>query len=240
MTVKKTCLLIPGNPAIAGYYHTWMDEIVSQNKNLNMVYATSYVLFDRKLNYTEYDRAMRGHYERILLELSATEKIVILAHSVGCYFALRLLEKYPERIENIIIIFPYIGYSTIKSLKLLPALYMIDRVLPLAELVSRHKNLFQKLDKDVHNISNSDLTACLRFGIRQCTYFEKYKFEVNSILHHKDKIHLIYTENDKWCPTEAIELLKTASTHKRSDLPHDFILNKDQRIKMVSELSLVD
>lgn len=232
----KKCLLIPGNPAVAGYYQSWIQEIESQFKSIDMVYATSYVLFDRKLTYIEYEIAMLGHYEKLFLGLNPSEKVVIVAHSVGSYFALKLLEKYPDKIEKVIVMFPYLGYSTIKSLRFTWLFYSIDRYFPFVELVVRCKKLFQKWDKEVKNISNYELTACLRFGFRQCTYFNKYKFNTNNVSVSKDKIYFIYKNDDKWCPKPAVELLKPFSHYKEVDIPHDFIVEQDQRKRMTNEI----
>ncbi len=231
-------MLIPGNPNVASYYESWIKEIEDQNKNINITYASSYVLFDKKLNYLEYDLAMRDHYEKIFIELSREEKVTIIAHSVGSYFALRLLEKYPEKIEKVIIMFPYIGYSTIKSLRIIGILYLMDRILPIAEMLSKYKNFFLIWDKDTKNISTLGLNACLRFGVRQCVYFNKYKFDTKSIFLYKDKLDFIYADDDRWCPAETIELLKPISNHKKVGLPHGFILTKEDRTEMTKILGI--
>lgn len=236
--MKKTYLLIPGNPAVASYYYSWMDEIKSANPDIDITYATSYVLYSKKLNYVEYDLAMRKHYEDMFLALDASNKVTIIAHSVGSYFALRLLEKYPDKIEKVILAFPYIGYSSIKSLNFLPILYWIDRVLPLVEIISRFKRFFTVFGQDVHNISSTELTACLRFGVRQCVYFNDNKFDICMVASQKDKIHLIYTEGDRWCPIETIELLKPISKFQKVNIPHDFIVRDEYRQEMAKLLKV--
>lgn len=237
--MKNICMLIPGNPALASHYYSWIEEMEQADLTLSITYATSYVLFGKKHNYIEYDLLMRKHYEDIFLSLSKSDKVTIIAHSVGSYFALRLLEKYPDKIEKVIIMFPYIGYSTISSLKYLPFLYMLDRVFPMAEIVTRCKSYFTVYGEDVHNISNPELLACLRFGVRQCTYFKKYKFDTHLISAHAAQLNFIYTEGDRWCPVETINLLNPISNHKKVDLPHDFIVKKENRLKMIHELQML-
>lgn len=234
-----TCLLIPGNPAIESQYRSWVQEIERHYPDVRMVYATSYVLFNRRLNYFEYDQAMAAHYEHIFLELDASEKIIVLAHSVGAYFAFRLLKKYPDKIEKVIVLFPYLGHSRIPLLTLVGIPYWIDRFFPLVEVVSACKQLFRGIYKDsLNNISTTELTACLRFGLRQCMYFNKYTFDIPSISQHADKIQFIYTDNDKWCPPETIESLKLFSTSNKTILPHDFIQTPEYRLAMIQELEI--
>lgn len=88
----------------------------------------------------------------------------------------------------------------------------------------------------MRNISNKDLTACLRFGVRQCTYFNDYMFDTHIVSSYKDKVNFIYTKNDRWCPEKTIELLKPISKYKEVALPHDFILRKDERLQMIDEI----
>ncbi len=234
----KTCILIPGNPAVASYYLDWIEEIKGTSPLLDVVYASSHVLFDKKLNYVEYDQAFRNYYENILLGLKPTQKVTIIAHSVGGYFALRMLEKLPDRVEKIIIMFPYIGYSTIASLRYIYLPYIIDRFFPLVEFISKFKNILMRRDKYVQEISSEELRANLRFGVKQCEYFNRTKFNVESVLKSINKINFIYTDNDRWCPSAAIELLQSVSHHQRVDLPHDFITNKEARLRMIEKIGL--
>ncbi len=234
--IKRECLLIPGNPAIERDYKLWMQEIQDRNKDVHITYATSYVLFDKKLNYSEYNIAMRRHYEELFLQLHTAEKITIIAHSAGSYFACRLLEKHADRIEKIIIIFPYIGYSDFKILEYVSIPYVLDRFFPLVEILSHFKNLFKKWEKDILSISSKELVANLRFGLRQCRYFNKNKLDLAAISMNKQKMYFMYTKNDKWCPTKTIELLKPISHHKELTIPHDFIAQASTREKMTDEI----
>ena len=235
----KTCLLIPGNPAIESQYRAWMQEIEHRHPSIHIVYASSYVLFSRRLNYLEYDQAMTAHYEHIFLGLDASEKIILLVHSVGAYFAFRLLEKYPDKIKKVIVLFPYLGHSHIPLLKLISIPYWIDRFFPLAEIVSACTQLFRGKCKDsTSNISTKELTACLRFGVRQCMYFSKYIFDIQSISQYAHNIQFIYTDNDKWCPEETIGPLKSFSKSTKTILPHDFIQIPKYRLAMIEELEI--
>jgi pimeloyl-ACP methyl ester carboxylesterase len=234
--MKKKCLLIPGNPAVASYYLSWINEIENQNKNIEIAYSTSYVVFDRKLSGSEYAKAIIEHHEKSLLALPSSEKITIIGHCIGGYIALKLLEKYPERIEKIIILFPYIGYSEIPSLRFIRPFNFVDRHFPLVEILARYKNVFQKWKKEVVNIPKNELIEYLRFGLRQCTYFTTYKFDPTPLSLQKDKIHFLYIQNDEWCPSTTIELLKPISHPQQVAIPHDFIVDKDQRQKMTDVL----
>ncbi len=239
--MKKNGMLIPANPAISSYYHKWIEEIETAGLPLNITYASSYVLFDKKLNYIQYDQALRDYYKKIFLELSKESKITLIAHSAGSYFALRLLEQFPEKVEKVIIMFPYIGYSKYSLLNFVYIPYVIDRFFPLVEFISKYKNILFRYEKQIQNISSEQLKANLRFGVRQCTYFIDKKFPVETIACLKDKINFIYTEGDKWCPPKAIELLKDVSGQCRKvELPHDFILNESDRLKMIEVLKTID
>ena len=234
--MNKNYMLIPGNPAVEVYYKDWMAEIKDQIKNIKLTYASSYVIFSRKLNYLNYNLAMRNHYERVLLKLSKKERVSIIAHSAGSYFAFRLLEKYPERIEKIIVLYPYIGYDNKMLIRFTGLPYIIDRFIPLSEMVSRLKFMFHLFDHNIKMISTSNLTANLRFGFKQCFYINKNKIDFRWLSKYRKKIYFIYTKNDDWCPEEAIELLKPMSKNKETIIPHDFICYKDQRIKMINEI----
>jgi len=231
--MKKKCLLIPGNPAVADFYLSWIKEIQDSCPNIDITYATSYILFDRKLNYVQYDAAMQKYYEELFNAIKTEEKITLLAHSVGSYFALNLLEKYPDKVEQVIVLFPYLGFTSAKIFEFASIPYCIDRIFPLAEAVSGCKNLFKKWNKNVQYISKLELTANLRYGFRQCTYFSKHKFVFSNLLPFKDKICFIFTENDHWCPSETINALKPFSNSRQVNLSHDFILDESSRLAMI-------
>ena len=239
--MKKKGMLIPGNPAISSYYLRWIEEIEIENPLLDITYASSYVLFSKKLNSVQYDQALREYYGNILLEMSKEDKVTVIAHSAGSYFALRLLEQFPDKIEKVIIIFPYIGYSKYSLLNFVYIPYIIDRFLPLVEFVSRYKNILLMYEKQIQNISSEQLKANLRFGVRQCVYFIDKKFPVETIAYLKDKINFIYTEGDKWCPPKAIELLKNISSQCRKvEIPHGFISTESERLKMIEVLKTLN
>lgn len=236
--MKKVYMIIPGNPAVAGYYYSWIDEIKNRCADADAIYATSYVLFSKRLDYIKYPDLMFEHYEQTLLNLDSSSEIEIIAHSVGSYFALKLLEKHSDKIKKITVIFPYIGYSDFLYLKFLYPVYLLDKFLPLVEAVSVIKNFFHIYDKEILNISSRELTACLRYGVRQCVYFNKYKLDTLKLAPYKDKVIFIYTEGDRWCPPKTIDLMKSISTSKKVNMPHDFILYKNYREKMIDELDL--
>ncbi len=231
-------MIIPGNPAVAGYYYSWIDEIKSRCSNVDAIYATSYVLFSKRLDYVKYPDLMFEHYEQTLLSLDSTSEIEIIAHSVGSYFALKLLEKHPDKIKKVTVMFPYIGYSDIVYLKFLYPVYLLDKFFPLAEAISVAKNFFHRYDKEILNISSRELTACLRYGVRQCVYFNESKLDTSKLIPYKDKVNFIYTEGDRWCPPKTIDLMKLVSTSKIVNMPHDFIVYKRYREKMLDELGL--
>ncbi|MFM2383894.1 MAG: Lipid-droplet associated hydrolase [Candidatus Parcubacteria bacterium] len=113
----KTCLLFPGNPAIQKQYTDWITEITIEDPTLDIRYISSYVIFDKHLDSATYDAFLLEHYEKIFLEAFQGTPLTLIAHSAGSYFALRILAKYPEKIDTVIVLFPYLGPSTIKSLR---------------------------------------------------------------------------------------------------------------------------
>lgn len=232
--MKKKYLLLPGNPSAAHHYETWAKEFEIVNPELNVSFITSYVIFDKKLDYFQYDAAMRKYYEDTLLKLADTEQVTIIAHSVGSYFALRFLEKFPEKISNVVVMFPYLWYTDAIYVKYLYPVYVADKFLPVSETVSKFKNvLFGRSEPEILHIDEKNFNMNLRYGVRQCVYFNKTKFEKDLVQRHKDKIHFLYIENDQWCPKQTIEEMKEVVTHKKIDLPHHFILNKDHREQMM-------
>jgi pimeloyl-ACP methyl ester carboxylesterase len=228
--------LLPGNPAVADHYRDWMREIESAHPEVAMSYSTSYTLFPRRLGDTAYERAVRAHHEATLLSLGAEGPVDIIAHSVGSYFALRLLESHPERVRRVTIIFPYLGKSNIWWMRFIWIPYALDRFVPLAEAVSWCKRLFQLRDPEARNISRRELVACLRFGVRQCEYFRRCAFDFGGVAPFREKIRFLYTEPDRWCPPETVEALKPISAHRRVSIPHDFIVSPTHRAKMIQEL----
>lgn len=233
--MKKSYLLLPGFPAIANYYKKWAKEIEMNYPKLQVIYAKSDVLFSKDLNFEEYNQAMISHYERILLKLK-NSKTTILAHSTGAYFALKLLEKHPEKIERIVLIHPYIGNSSVNIFKYANIAYTIDRFLPLSETTAAIINYLSTHLKDFKKVSKKDLNVYFRFGFKQNTYFNKILLDTRLISKYKDKILFFYTINDKWCTNKTIQLLKSISKSKKILLPHDFIIYKKQRNEMIKEL----
>jgi pimeloyl-ACP methyl ester carboxylesterase len=234
--MNKNYLLLPGFPAVASYYKRWAEEIKSKNTITQVLYAESDVLFSKKLDFKEYDQAMISHYENMFLSLSGP--ITIIAHSTGGYFALKILERHPEKIEKVILICPYIGNSTVKFFKYASIPYFIDRLFPLSQTISLFISLFKRHFDNLNKLSTKELNVYFRFGFKQNTCFNKIPFDINKISKFKEKIFLYYIKNDKWCPSSTIELLKPISNSKQLSIAHDFIIYEDQRHRMIEELCL--
>lgn len=230
--MTKTYFLMPGNPAISNYYNNWANEIKKVDPKIKVIYASANILFNKNLDFVDYEQAMFSHYEKLFSKLIYSRQITIIAHSVGGYFALRLLEKYPKKIKKVILVYPYIGESTINPLNFVYLPYLIDRFLPLSETICFCKNIIERYDKSLTYLSKNELKICLRLGLKQCTYFNNYKFNTKRISKSKNKIYFIYNVNDRWCPKATIKILKPISNFKKVNLPHDFVLTENGRKSM--------
>ena len=230
--MKKQLLIIPGNPCAPKYYNLWKKEL-EKNRNIECIVAKSEVLFDKYLNPEEYFLELESYYEKFMEKYNSKNPITVVGHSIGGYFALKLLEKYPKKIQKVILIFPYLGEESEKARKKLQRVYFFNKIL-VSKFVIKYNSFFQYFIRDMKLVSKRELIIAERLAINEYLFFKKNRFNFDLV--GNNKVFLLYNENDEWCTNEMVEKLGLLVDSKRVEVSHKFVLDESQRKIMAKNI----
>lgn len=120
---KLLFLIIPGNPAVVGFYKTFMQSLYCGFNKQYPVWAISHAghcspprgmdMTDEHDHQTDDVFGLNGQIEHKLFFLRqnvpADVKLVLIGHSIGCYIILEMMKRSPElNVLKSILLFPTI------------------------------------------------------------------------------------------------------------------------------------
>lgn len=120
---KLLFLIIPGNPAVVGFYKTFMQSLYCGFNKEYPVWAISHAghcspprgmdMTDEHDHQTDDVFGLNGQIEHKLFFLRqnvpADVKLVLIGHSIGCYIILEMMKRSPElKVLKSILLFPTI------------------------------------------------------------------------------------------------------------------------------------
>jgi pimeloyl-ACP methyl ester carboxylesterase len=108
---SKVLLFVPGNPGIAQFYEQYLAELHSQTNGTLEIICASYPGHFSKLSEALSLKQQIEHKLALLIKVRKTYPtldIILAGHSLGCYINLNLLSRSPDRIIQVIALFPTI------------------------------------------------------------------------------------------------------------------------------------
>lgn len=234
MQIRIHYILIPGNPSASFYYLKWIEELQLIYPDARFSYMPPPPL-KRNITSDESFEYILASFEFELAKFAEDDvSLCILGHSIGGFFAKKLLERQLVAIDQVILLFPFLGdlhFSTKIVLNCVNWLYYCEI---LSKQFIKHKNLFKFLSPEIKNITAAELESSLNLAKHEHDFF-KCKIEDISIT-LVDKIKVIVTKNDRWCCESTIKRLKTVLRPIEIESKHDYILLAVERNKVAQHI----
>lgn len=230
---SKTFLLLPGNPPITHFYDLWIKEL--KNEFPDSTFKTlSFPFFTNKCSAANYFKQVENHFSDIIKE----EKCVtLIGHSIGGKFTLDLLQKYPERIDRVFLIFPFFGKPKKRGQLLLDLSTFLDRRTKLSRFIVGTVSSLQKriLNKEI--FKENELKSGIRLGRFEQELMRDDVIKYSNLNKLKDKIFFFYNSNDVWCTLETKTVFKPNTNLVKINIRHDFIIHKSDRSLLTRKIS---
>lgn len=232
-------IIIPGNPAVLRYYKAWQAEIDELNPDIRTNLIESEFIFDEKLSPEEYYKKIYSYYEDEFYKIYNLnhQPQIIIGHSVGGYFALRLLENHPDKIENVILLFPYLGNTSTVWTRIWSIYLKVNKNFSVINFVAKHKYYFDRLVYSLKYFTVERFKAYVRYGYKQMKYLLENPFDYSLLEKYKDKIISIHTKNDMWCPKKDVLILKGVLNSTEIKTKHAFVQYPRERVKINKEIA---
>lgn len=217
-------MIIPGNPPASYFYETWRKELelITQNKVLIDYYPS----FSDVSCSQEYLEKIEDFYAE---QIKNHTKINLIGHSIGGHIALKLLEKYPEKIEHCVLLFPFLHSPGIKGKLMLATLHQINKRAFLKTRRFKLLKLLSYLDQDIQKLTMQEIDSSLNFAFHEHkTIGRKKNININPSLFKK--ITLYYTTKDTWCSKKnVVSHLHPEINTQHTTVSHNFVTSPEQR-----------
>ena len=230
--MKNHYLILPGNPPAAYFYENWIKDLESFCRNSSFEYVP-FELMNSNLSDTETIDKLAFKLQEYI-EQHTEKKVSLIAHSFGGHLALQALKALPQRIEQVILVFPFLGPPSLRGKSLLSLIHTIRKKEALFKFTRSHFPKLSYFFPEVKKLTPKEITTGLNLA-----YFEKAFFNEKLLANHLKgtfaKTVFIYNPKDAWCPPKIINALRKRSDSIYSNLAHDFVIDEEQR-KLMAKL----
>lgn len=226
----STIIVIPGNPPASYFYEAWKQEL--KHITHNDVLIDYYPSFNHITCSQEYLEKIEDFYAE---HIKNHDKIILIGHSIGGHFALKLLEKYPDKIEHCVLLFPFLHSPGLKGKLMLSALHQINKRAFLKARRFKMLKLLSYLDQDINKLNIHEIDSSLSFAFHEHkTMARKKNIHINPDIFKK--ITLYYTDKDTWCSQKVVNNLHPKIHTQFTDINHNFVTSREQRQKMTQSI----
>lgn len=229
-------LIIPGNPNAQYFYENWANSLVRNIKNSNYrifpplsfpVTAPELCEKEHKnLNSTiKYYKNSVAEEIRNTKNRSSNEKIILIGHSIGGFFASHIYQDYSPEIDQAILIYPYFGEHNLMGTGLLNFCNTVSYKESIGNFVANSLLAFNKIIPDYKYIKTEELVQGARLAKLELFHFkEKINKKIPESCLTNEKVHFLYNNKDNWCTQKTINRFPK-NRSSQCQTRHDFVLN---------------
>ena len=221
--MKTKIIIIPGNPPARYFYEAWKKEL---ERTVNHeVIIDYYPSFDDTTCSLEYLKKIENFY---LEEVKKHEKVMLIGHSIGGHIALKILEKYSDKIDHCVLLFPFLHSPGFKAKLILGAINQINTRTFLTTRLTGLLKILSWLDKDIKKLTTHEIHSSLNFACHEHTTIGSKKIIKNNPKLNK-KITVYYTHKDTWCSKKVVRNLHPELRTEFIPIKHNFVVFPAQR-----------
>ncbi len=229
--------IIPGNPPALHFYELWAEEIKKEYK-ASSVYISPYPFLPNREDSLDYlNQVAAIHRENLVtFQKKAQAQVTVIGHSLGGWMALRLLENHPDLIENCLLLYPFLRRPSLKGRIVLRSMRQIVRLSFLKEALLKHRKKLERVFDELPYVTDQELRTSLLLIDHEYTVIGRYSGPLEIPQHLSNKLHMLYCDRDKWCPTPTIRALQTSISSEKTEARHGFITSKEERAIVLKTL----
>jgi predicted alpha/beta hydrolase family esterase len=219
-SLEGNIIVIPGNPPASYFYDAWkkeLEQIVS-----NEVIIDYYPSFEATTCSMAYLKQVEDFYVE---KIKNKDNVILIGHSIGGHIALKILEKYYDKIAHCVLLFPFLHSPGFKGKF---ALETVNQINKQKILKAGFIGLLSWLNKDIKMLTKNEMKSSLNFAFHEHkTIGRKKSITINPKL--IQKITLYYTNKDTWCSKKVAENLHPELRTEFINIKHDFVVSPAQR-----------
>lgn len=229
--------LIPGNPPAVHFYELWGKDIRDHHPGAE-VFVSPYPLLPQGIPSSEaMDLITLSHLEQLKrFRETVSGPVIIVGHSVGGYFGLKLLEKDHAAADRLILLYPFLRQPDKTGQLILKAGGFAGGSERFRTLVIRAKKLIDRFTPALNIITEEELLVSAQLALHEGKTIGA-DFSACEIPEHlRAKTLVAHTKNDWWCGKRIVSQLGTSVTLIECDEPHSFVVNAGHRKSILKKI----
>lgn len=226
--------LIPGNPPARYFYELWGDEIRSERPGATFAVSR----YPDLLNKINPKMAMDTIFNHQMDELIkyyhqiGNRPVTLVGHSLGAYFALRILENAGYLLEEAVLVHPFLRAPGLVGKSILQSVGSLYGKANIQRKILEYRKLLEMFFLDLRNVTDEEIFQSFHLAhheghtIAKDTSFVEIKPEI------RDKVSIYYTRDDHWCSQQVIDELRNQVYTLECSQPHGFVVDKNHRSEL--------
>jgi pimeloyl-ACP methyl ester carboxylesterase len=162
--------------------------------------------------------------------------VVVIGHSVGAWMALRLLEEEDGIIENCFLLYPFLRQPSLKGRAVLKFMRLIYQIPFVESLLFGCRNILERFFEDLKYVTDEELRSSLALAYHEYNVIGRTKKAPEIPQQLRKKLHMIYCDQDTWCPSQTVDEVKKWISREKLDTTHGFITSQEERIIVLKAL----
>jgi pimeloyl-ACP methyl ester carboxylesterase len=230
-------LLLPGNPPAVHFYEVWKKEILRQQPGARVT-ISAYPLLDRHLNSVEAMKSILQVHSRCLQDFQRESggPVTLIGHSLGGYFALKMLEENSSIVEKAILVHPFLRAPTRRGRMILNSAKTVGSISILKQGLLGSRKVLEKFLKNLSFVSDEELLKTFFIAFHENETIGKDRSPLIIAPEIRAKIRVLYTRGDTWCPPPVIADLNGQVFLKECPEPHDYVVHAQHRESLFSKI----
>lgn len=230
---EKTAMhlfIIPGNPPALYFYELWAEEIQREHSECSVCISPypQLPISDDSSKYLS-DTAIIHGQQLLAFHKAVKKKVVVIGHSLGAWMALQLLKEHNEIIENCFFLYPFLLRPSLKGRAILRSVRHLYRVPFIKDFLLSCRGILERFSKDLRFVTDEELCTSLALAYHEHKIIGLYQGTLQIPEQVRDKLHMIYCDQDTWCPPHTVNEMKKWISCEKTETTHGFITSAQER-----------
>jgi pimeloyl-ACP methyl ester carboxylesterase len=249
--MKELIITLPGNPSIPGLYDDFISSVIKELPSCEQRISTTLSHLGQ-CNSKRYKRrkitvldVIEDHKNSILdlIDFHKADNVIIIGHSLGCAITFALYKDLGQKVNQFIMLCPFIGptQGNTNFLRVFQNPITRKGIKSLTHILLFNKNVSKKIITKL--LGENPLNERITREIKKPLYLRNFLTLLSNYLKDFKKLNIaedlkemdpkkaffLFVPNDYWVPDEVVKLLPTNAQYTICDkAEHDFCLYEEQ------------
>lgn len=231
-------LLLPGNPPAIHFYQLWQNEITTLQPNFKTKVSSYPLLLKTKNSNQAMETVYLAHLEQLQNFYHETsEPINLIGHSLGGYFAMRLLEQAnPAWIHQVVLLHPFLRKPNSMGKFILNSVATLQRYEILQKTVVKNRKFLEFFSSELPHVTDEEIFKTFHLGLHESRTIARDQSPIHVRSDLRDKVQVFYHPHDTWCQPHVInQLAQQIKVHECHE-PHGFVTEEKYRRSLFEKI----